>query len=309
MKIFQKRSLFFVLPLFVATAFLVTNCSDDDDNPVTAVPQPIIQTASETGNFSTFISLVDTTNLTQKLTNEGPFTVFMPTDSAFNALDSVTLNTLLADSQLLEQVIQYHLVPGNLTKEQLSNLQQVVTVEGSSISISVQGDTIILNDSVRIVGDAINASNGVIYPINGVLIPTTAKNPISQIVASLPQFTKLDSALTAADLVQTLSGAGPFTVFAPTDSAFDALPAGTLDSLFADTTGMLSNVLLYHTVADSLMTSNLVMLDSVVTIQGTAISISVQDSTIILNDSIQIVFSNIEASNGVIHAIDGVLLP
>ncbi len=121
-------------------------------------------------------------------------------------------------------------------------------------------------------------------------------------------FTTLLTAATAAGLVETLKGEGPFTVFAPTDEAFAALPEGTLESLLADPEA-LKNILLYHVVSGKVTADQVVTLTSADTVAGQPISIEVVDGGVVLNDTVKVVTTDIETSNGVIHVIDAVLLP
>ena len=121
-------------------------------------------------------------------------------------------------------------------------------------------------------------------------------------------FKTLLTAATAAGLVDTLKGAGPFTVFAPTDDAFAALPAGTLDKLLADPEA-LKKILLYHVVSGDVTADQVVKLTSADTVEGSPIKITVKDGVVYLNDTVKVVTTDIAASNGVIHFIDGVLLP
>ena len=121
-------------------------------------------------------------------------------------------------------------------------------------------------------------------------------------------FKTLLTAVEAAGLVETLQGAGPFTVFAPTDEAFAALPAGTLDGLLADPEA-LKKVLLYHVVSGSVTADKVVGLTSADSVEGSPIAVSVKDGTVYLNDSATVVTPDVMASNGVIHVIDEVILP
>jgi uncharacterized surface protein with fasciclin (FAS1) repeats len=121
------------------------------------------------------------------------------------------------------------------------------------------------------------------------------------------RFTTLVAALQAADLVDTLNGEGPFTVFAPTDDAFAALPEGTVDALLADIP-TLTNILLYHVVPGKVLAADVVNLPSADTVLGEAVKITVDGGTVKVNDA-QVIITDIEASNGVIHVIDAVLLP
>ena len=126
--------------------------------------------------------------------------------------------------------------------------------------------------------------------------------------AAAGSFKTLLTAATAAGLVDTLKGAGPFTVFAPTDDAFAALPAGTLDKLLADPAA-LKKVLQYHVVSGKVTADQVVKLTSADTVEGSPVKITVKDGTVYLNDTVKVVTTDIAASNGVIHVIDAVLLP
>ena len=121
-------------------------------------------------------------------------------------------------------------------------------------------------------------------------------------------FETLAAALTAADLIDTLKGEGPFTVFAPTDEAFAALPEGTVEGLLADIPA-LTDILLYHVVSGAVFAADVVGLESATTVQGSDIAISVADGMVTLNGVTLVTATDIEASNGVIHVIDSVLLP
>ena len=121
------------------------------------------------------------------------------------------------------------------------------------------------------------------------------------------RFTTLVTALGAADLVGVLSGEGPFTVFAPTDDAFNNLPEGTLDSLLADIPA-LTDVLLYHVVSGKVMAADVVGLDSAETVQGSSVGISVMGESVMVDDA-NVIITDIEGSNGVIHVIDAVIIP
>jgi uncharacterized surface protein with fasciclin (FAS1) repeats len=131
---------------------------------------------------------------------------------------------------------------------------------------------------------------------------------IVEVATAAGSFKTLLQAATAAGLVDTLKGAGPFTVFAPTDAAFAALPAGTLDALLKDP-AKLKDILLYHVVSGKVTADQVVKLTSASTVEGKAIKITVKNGTVFLNDTVKVVTTDIPASNGVIHVIDAVLLP
>lgn len=145
-------------------------------------------------------------------------------------------------------------------------------------------------------------------PIGGDLLPTIAEIVVAQSSAAAPEFTTLLAAVQAAGLAETLTTGGPFTVFAPTDAAFAALPAGALDGLLADKDA-LTNVLLYHVVPGAVLAETVVGLSEATAAQGSPISIEVKDGSVVLNGSAKVVTTDILARNGVIHVIDAVILP
>src|SRR4051794_19494092 len=138
--------------------------------------------------------------------------------------------------------------------------------------------------------------------------PSTAMGDIVATADSAGSFKTLLAAAKAAGLVDTLKGDGPLTVFAPTDAAFAALPAGTLDKLLADPAA-LKKILLYHVVSGKVTADQVVKLTSADTAEGAKVAIAVKDGKVYLNDSAQVVTPDVMTSNGVIHVIDKVLLP
>lgn len=131
---------------------------------------------------------------------------------------------------------------------------------------------------------------------------------IVDIAVGNEDFSTLVTALTAAGLVETLQGEGPFTVFAPTNEAFAKIPEADLKALLADTEA-LTQVLLYHLVAGKVMAADVVGLNAATTVQESDIKIAVVDGNVVLNDSATVTATDIKASNGVIHVIDTVILP
>jgi len=163
--------------------------------------------------------------------------------------------------------------------------------------------------SLAAVALVVSACSTAASPTPAPATPTPA--PAGDIVTVATEagvFTTLLKAATAAELVETLQGEGPFTVFAPTDEAFAALPAGTLDALLADPEA-LKKVLLYHVVEGKVTSDQIVGMTTATSVEGSPIAISVKDGTVYLNDSAKVVTADVMASNGVIHIIDAVLLP
>ncbi len=131
---------------------------------------------------------------------------------------------------------------------------------------------------------------------------------IADIAAADDRFETLTAALNATGLDATLRGSGPFTVFAPTDDAFDALPDGLLESLLADLPA-LTDILLYHVAPGSVDAATIATLPSVTTVLGPEVTVTVTEDGIFLNDTVQVIITDIVASNGIIHVIDAVLIP
>jgi uncharacterized surface protein with fasciclin (FAS1) repeats len=280
----------------------------------------IVATAKAAGSFETLLEAATAAGLVETLQGPGPFTVLAPTDDAFAALPAGTLDKLLADPEALKQVLLYHVIPGKVTSDQVVTLTAADTVEGSPIAIAVRDGKVYLNDSAQVTTADVEASNGVIHVVDQVLMPpATGASPepsssaaaMDDIVATAKAagtFSTLLKAATAAGLVETLQGPGPFTVFAPTDEAFAALPAGTLDELLADPEA-LKQVLLYHVVSGEVTADQVVGLTSADSVEGSPIAIAVKDGKVYLNDAAEVVATDIKASNGVIHVIDNVILP
>lgn len=285
----------------------------------TATPEPeladIVDTAVADGRFTTLVAAVEAAGLVETLKGEGPFTVFAPTDDAFAALPEGTVESLLLpeNKQQLTDILLYHVVSGKVMAADVTGLESATTVLGKDIAIKVDMGNVYINDAQVIITD-IETSNGVIHVIDAVILPPSDEeaesNTIVDIAVADGRFTTLVAALQAAELVETLSGEGPFTVFAPTDDAFAALPAGTVeDLLLPENKQALTDILLDHVVSGKVMAADVVGLTSATTVLGKDLTITVTDGKVFLNDTVEVIITDIEASNGVIHVIDAVLLP
>ena len=289
--------------------------------PMPEVMEPtmsIAEIAVDNGSFTTLVAALDAAGLVETLSGEGAFTVFAPTDDAFAALPEGTVETLLADpTGALTQILLYHVVDGVALAETVVTLESVTTLNGADVTIEVTDSGVVLNGSVNVVTTDIMATNGVIHVIDAVLLPPAdeameMEEPtmsIAEIAVDNGSFTTLVAALDAAGLVETLSGEGAFTVFAPTDEAFAALPEGTVETLLADPEGALTDILLYHVVDGVALAEDVVGMESVMTLNGQEVTIEVTDAGVVLNGTVNVVATDIMATNGVIHVIDAVLLP
>jgi len=289
-----------LLPLAaLGLALTVTACDDEDDDMMgPEEDNSIIGTASEAGDFSTLLTALDAAGLTSTLEG-GSYTVFAPTDAAFNALPAGTLDGLLADTDALSEVLTYHVVQGEYTAAQLEQLSSIETLQGQPIVIT-QG-SVVLNGVT--VSATVSADNGIIHVIDQVLLPPEKDIVQTAIDAG---FSTLATALTSANLVSALQADGPFTVFAPTDAAFQALPAGTLDALLNDPEA-LAEVLLYHVVSGRVYARDLDGVVSTETLAEYPVLFDLSDGAKINSSNIS--STDILTTNGVIHIIDEVLLP
>ena len=323
----MKRSSILLSVVMVA-AFVLAACATPATPAPTQVPptpaptateapveaSDIVDTAIADGRFTTLVAALQAAELVDALKAEGPFTVFAPTDDAFAALPEGTLDSLLLpeNKQALTDILLYHVVEGKVMAADVTGLKSATTLLGKDVAVKVDMGNVYINDAKVIITD-IETSNGVIHVVDAVILPPTeeaASNTIVDIAVADGRFTTLVAAVTAADLVETLSGEGPFTVFAPTDDAFAALPEGTLDSLLLpENKQQLIDILLYHVVSGKVMAADVVTLPSATTVLGKDVTITVKDGKVFLNDTVEVIITDIEASNGVIHVIDAVLLP
>jgi transforming growth factor-beta-induced protein len=267
----------------------------------------IVDTAVADGRFTTLVAAVQAAGLVDTLKGEGPFTVFAPTDDAFAKLAAGTVESLLKPENLeqLKNILLYHVVAGKVMAADVVMLQKAATVLGPSVKIMVDGSMVKINDAQVLITD-IETSNGVIHVIDTVLLPPA---DIVDTAIADGRFTTLVAAVQAAGLVDTLKGAGPFTVFAPTDDAFAKLPAGTVESLLKpENLEQLKSILLYHVVAGKVMAADVVKLTTAMTLQGTNVTIKIDGDKVYINDA-QVIITDIETLNGVIHVIDMVLIP
>ncbi len=284
----------------LASLVLLATACDDDPVQIRGAAN-IVTTAEQAGSFSTLLAAAEAAGLTQVLATGGPFTVFAPTDDAFAALPAGTLDALLADTDALEEVLLYHVAQGELTSADLDRASSVTTLQGQKIAVTP--GSILLN-GIAVDQADILAENGIIHVIGEVLLPPSMT--ITEAATDNASFSTLAAALEATGLDEALGSAGPFTVFAPTDEAFAALPQGQLDALLADPDA-LRGILRYHIVDGEVFSRDLDGVVAIETSAGFPILFNLSDGAK-LNDA-NIVGTNVLATNGVIHAIDKVLSP
>jgi uncharacterized surface protein with fasciclin (FAS1) repeats len=187
----------------------------------------------------------------------------------------------------------------------LSDNQVIETLLGQDITVTIDMNSVFINGAEVIIADLL-AENGVVHVIDAVLIPVLVPATVVDIVVNSPVHTILETAVIAAGLADDLSGTGPFTVFAPTDAAFAALPMGVIEALLADPTGALADVLLYHVVAGQTLSTDLSNGQAIETLFGEDVVITINADGVFVNDA-EVIVANLLAENGVVHVIDMVL--
>ena len=272
----------------------------------------IVAKALADGRFKTLATALTQAKLVDLLQGEGPFTVFAPTDEAFAQLPDGTVEELLKPENLsqLQAVLKTHVSPGTTRLVGALQAGSAATAQGSSLTIAFENGQVRVNGAVIRNAD-IECSNGVIHVIDSVLLPPTPKaaKDILGIAKSTGNFSTLIAAVEAAGLTSVLQGEGPFTVFAPTDEAFAALPKGTVDSLLKkENIEQLKAILTYHAFAGTVSAGDALNAKSAKSMNGQSVEFTIKDGLLKVNGA-TIVTTDIVCENGVIHVIDSVLLP
>jgi transforming growth factor-beta-induced protein len=282
---------------------------------VYAAEGDLVDVASGNEDFSILVSALVEADLVGALQGEGPFTVFAPTNQAFEDLLNqlnISAEDLLAHPQLSE-VLLYHVVSGKVLSSDLTNGMTAETLQGESLTVDLSMG-VKINDSTVTLAD-LDANNGVIHVVDQVLVPESfVLEPVIELPSIVDvalgneDFSMLVSLLQKTDLVGVLQGEGPFTVFAPTNAAFEVLLNEldvTAEALMAQPE--LSKVLLYHVVSGKFMSTDLEDEMLAPTVNGENILVDLKDGVKINTSSVT--SADIEASNGVVHVIDRVLVP
>ena len=297
------------LTLLVVSSTLMFSCSDDDSAPQN---NSITDIASGNPNFSILVDALSRADLAETLDQAGSYTVFAPTNDAF--LDFLDANGFesLDDVPLpiLTQVLLNHVVSGTNLSTSLTTGYVKTLAKGGASSTNTLSMFINTESGVRLNGVSsvttadITANNGVIHVVDAVIgLPTIVTHATAN-----PNFSTLASLLTQQELVGTLDGTSslPFTVFAPLNSAFDT---ATLNLYSGLTSTQKTAVLTYHVVAGANVLSNAIPSGSITTFETGTFTISGTVITDEQNRTTNIVATDVQASNGVIHAINKVLLP
>jgi len=317
MNYLKKISL--VLTLLITTI----SCSNDDDNTVTTQPQNIVEIALETPNLTSLVAALTAADgdLVTVLQGDGPFTVLAPTNDAFTAFLSANGFNTLEDvpTDVLTQILLNHVIMADVVANDLitsgAGYTNTLATGPNNNAMSLYfntSDGVTFNGVSTVTQADIEATNGTIHIVDAVIgIPTVVTFAVAD-----PSFSTLVTALTdltpATDFVSTLEGEGPFTVFAPTNEAFSALPAIPEEEA-------LTQVLLYHVVGGNVTSSDLTNPGETTaeTLQGDSITITLPGSEGTISNvtdasgasDIGIVAVDVQAGNGVIHVLNKVMIP
>ena len=267
--------------------------------------------AEATGLHDSLVAALAHAGLVETLQGDGPFTVFAPTDAAFEAagIDLSTFDTE-AENETLSDILLYHVISGAVDAANVTDGMVATMVNGDNATFAVTNETVMINNA-NVTTQDVAASNGIIHIIDKVLLPPAeepALEDISGVAAGTGVHDSLVAALAHAGLVATLQGDGPFTVFAPTDEAFAeaGIDLSTFDNDEANAT--LTDILTYHVYAGSVAAADVTDGMVATMVNGDDATFTVVNGTVMVGGA-TVTTADVAASNGVIHVIDKVLMP
>lgn len=271
-------------------------------------PQPsVLQTALGDERLETLVAAVGAAGLTDALSGDGPFTIFAPTDDAFAGLPDGAIERLLDphNRQELVDVLTYHVVAEDLDGGALRSRVSARSLNGQRIDFR-DGEALSI-EGANLISSAIDCANGTVYLVDSVLLPEG--RDLVEVASQAGSFGTLLAAVEAAGLAPTLLGEGPFTVLAPTDEAFAALPHGTVERLLdPHNQSELVRVLANHVIPARVYANEAVRLTSATTLAETTQRFTIEEGQLRVGGA-RVLANDIEAANGVIHVIDQVLVP
>ncbi|MCA9555338.1 MAG: fasciclin domain-containing protein [Myxococcales bacterium] len=288
---------------------LVAACSQETNRPVyPSYDSTILELAKADPDLQKFADLAEKAGLADALNSTATaVTVFAPTAAALSGVDET-------DADALNALLRFHMTGGTLTLNNVKLSRNLETITSTTIVVSVSGDTVKLSTSrdpagVTVTEGDIHAINGIIHKIDGVLTPPPPEvEPLGNIIEVATDaggFDTLLGALDDAGLTSTLQGTGPFTVFAPTDAAFTAL--GDISGVDG---AVVTNILLTHVVSGKLDSAAVAAAASVDTLANTSAAVDASGTPVTVGGAaLSADTVDVEASNGIIHAMDAVIVP
>ncbi|WP_194766784.1 fasciclin domain-containing protein [Tamlana sp. I1] len=341
----MKTQVKFLVSIF-SILLLIVSCSNDDDNSTPINPLPtknIVETAQGADSLSSLVAALTVadketdSDLIGTLSSTGPFTVFAPTNDAFNSLlsqldgyDSLDDFDTTEGRKMLAIILKYHVVSGAAVfSNQLNDNQEISTVQGGKLMVDLTPNGVYIEDatdaSAMVSTADILATNGVVHVINKVLLPQEILDMLNaktlvELVVENDNLSILEAAVIKTGLVDTLNSSGPFTVFAPTNDAFVALlealgnEYNSLDDFDTEAEiDLLRNIVLYHAIPSAIYSTDLSETSVETAFTGNNIKVIASGNTYVIEDTTgeqaNILAADVMASNGVAHVIDRVLLP
>lgn len=306
----KKRNQVWITLLILSFLSTTIFTACDDDNSVNTPPPAdttsLVDVISDENDLSTLLSLVS--DEVAELLEDEEFTVFAPTNAAFEAIPDEVLAGL-TDEQIVS-ILSYHLVEGTTLASQVPSQADLESVQGELLLIQ-SNNGVFINGDTEVVEADLEADNGVVHKVDKVLLPSAIRKALEtpnmvDLAEEAGNFSTLLSAAEETGLTTTLQFLSPFTLFAPTDDAFSELPEGTLEGLSEE---QLRSILLYHVLGAQVASTDLDPAQNVESLTDEQLYITSDDEGVVINGSSNVVTANLEATNGIIHAVDQVLMP
>jgi transforming growth factor-beta-induced protein len=338
----MKKSIGFLSAVVLSVT--VVGCSDSDSpvspSPITSSPAAassgntsgaslptIAGVATSNANFTTLVAALSKAGLVSTFSGAGSFTVFAPTNAAFDAAAAALIGPGKTGQELVDAldvatltaVLKFHVVGDARNAQAVLASSRIVMLDGNAVMIALKSGSPYINSS-QIVSTDIQASNGIVHVIDAVLLPpsvsksaSTSDQTIAAIAVGNPDFSTLVAALQKAGLVSVLNGTQKFTVFAPTNAAFDEAAKqlhlrNGMELVAELDVKTLTAVLTYHVIAGETKAAAVVAADQLHMLSGVAADVALRNGKAYIDDA-QILATDIPASNGVIHVLGGVMLP
>jgi len=292
-----------VIALLLIVSFAFKACESSSSTTAPETEPTIVEIAVGNDSFSTLVNALSQTGLVETLSGNGPFTVFAPTNEAFDNLPQGTLESLTTEQ--LQSILLHHVISAEVFSGDLNATQTVSAANGEEVFITSSQGTVRVNGSSVVTTADLEASNGVIHAVDTVILPDAFGDLVAN--ASKRYFlSTLVDVIVDRGLVSALQAEGPFTVFAPTNNAFAAI-ADVLPTL---TPEQVTNVLLYHVVPTRALSGDLLPTQEIPTLlDGQTLTITVENGVVSVNGNATVTSADANGTNGVIHVVDAVLIP
>jgi uncharacterized surface protein with fasciclin (FAS1) repeats len=281
----------------------------------TETSQSVMDVIRGNDQLEDFETLIDAVGLADNLEQDGPFTIFAPTNAALANLEVQVANS----EATLTEILLYHVVNGRYNGPAVANRSMLPTLLGEEMMVHVQAGEINLDDDVTITTTDLEAANGVVHIVDTILLPPvnslitadegSRAHTLNEVLAEDGRFTTFLSLLDSANLDVDLDNpAQTYTVFAPTDAAFEQLSEEQMNQLMSDPQS-LETILSYHLIGDTLGINQIATDDYIPTLEGRPLIVTTNNSQQVFINGDQLASFNIVAANGVVHAVDTVLMP